>query len=54
MNKVQESKLENKPELGYMSVLPTETKIQWRGKKKKTKNKNSVHHADSLFETWIF
>lgn len=46
MNKVQESKLENKPELGCMSVLPTETKIQQR-KKKKT----SIHHAESLSET---
>lgn len=35
MNKVQESKLENKPELGCMSVLPTETKIQQRKKKNK-------------------
>lgn len=47
MNKVQESKLENKPELGCMSVLPTETKIQQRKKKKK----NSIHHAESLSET---
>lgn len=48
MNKVQESKLETKPELGYMSVLPTETNIQQRKKEQRSSCRKSLWNMNIL------